>query len=42
VIEDISFHAPQNAGEEKRIDSDFVRQELKLLMEKADLSKYII
>ena len=42
VFEDISFRAPEMAGEEVTIDAAYVRGKLKDIVEDIDLSRYIL
>lgn len=42
VVEDLSFHAPERAGESVRIDADLVRQRLEALAKDEDLSRFIL
>ncbi|RKF13386.1 ATP-dependent protease ATPase subunit HslU [Roseovarius spongiae] len=42
VFEELSFHAPDRAGEEVTVDEDFVQANLGELMKSADLSRYVL
>jgi ATP-dependent HslUV protease ATP-binding subunit HslU len=42
LLEDISFEAPQRAGERLTIDAALVQQRLANLVEKQDLTKYVL
>jgi len=42
VLDDISFNAPDKAGEEFVIDGDYVRAQIGDLAQNADLSRYIL
>jgi ATP-dependent HslUV protease ATP-binding subunit HslU len=42
VLDDISFTAPDKAGEEFVIDGDYVRSQIGDLAQNADLSRYIL
>ncbi len=42
LVEDISFEAPDKAGESIRIDGDFVRQKVGSLAGDTDLSKFVL
>jgi len=42
VLEDISFDAPERAGQKVRIDRRYVRARLKDVLEQKDLSRYIL
>ncbi|WP_114008204.1 ATP-dependent protease ATPase subunit HslU [Cohaesibacter intestini] len=42
ILEDISFEAPDKAGEEVEITGDFVREHIGALAKNTDLSRYIL
>jgi len=42
LLEDLSFHAPEVSGTKVVITAEYVRNELKDIVENADLSKYIL
>ncbi len=42
VFEELSFHAPDRAGEALEVDADFVEQNLGDLSRSADLSRYVL
>ncbi|SNZ19903.1 ATP-dependent protease ATPase subunit HslU [Cohaesibacter gelatinilyticus] len=42
ILEDISFHAPDRAGESLEITGDFVRENVGELAKNTDLSRYIL
>ena len=42
VFEELSFSAPDRAGEEIKVDADFVRKNLGELTKSADLSRYVL
>ena len=42
VFEDLSFTAPDTAGERATVDADFVEQNLGELMRSTDLSRYVL
>jgi ATP-dependent HslUV protease ATP-binding subunit HslU len=42
VFEDLSFTAPDRAGDEIVVDADFVEAHLGELSRSADLSKYVL
>lgn len=42
VVEDISFHAPERAGRDWVIDAEDVRKAVGPILQKTDLSKYIL
>ncbi|NNL84391.1 MAG: ATP-dependent protease ATPase subunit HslU, partial [Myxococcales bacterium] len=42
LVEEVSFDAPDNAGQELTIDADFVRDQLGELVRDEDLSRYIL
>ncbi len=42
LLEDLSFHAPEVSGTKVVITAEYVRHELKDIVENADLSKYIL
>ncbi|GBG80282.1 hypothetical protein CBR_g30649 [Chara braunii] len=42
VVEDISFHAPERAGQEWVIDKEYVRRAVGDLLHKMDLSKFVL
>ncbi|MFV2005199.1 MAG: ATP-dependent protease ATPase subunit HslU [Gammaproteobacteria bacterium] len=42
LLEEISFSAPDNAGESKTIDAEYVNNSLSELIEDEDLSRYIL
>ena len=42
LLEDISFHAPQHAGETITIDANYVREKLGSIVADNDLSRYIL
>ncbi len=42
VFEELSFHAPDRAGEKLVVDADFVEQNLGDLARSADLSRYVL
>ena len=42
VLDDISFTAPDRAGETMKIDADFVQKNIGDLARNADLSRFIL
>ena len=42
VFEDLSFNAPDKAGDSITIDADFVEQHLGELSRSTDLSRYVL
>ncbi len=42
VFEELSFSAPDRAGEEIVVDADFVDKNLGALTKSADLSRYVL
>jgi ATP-dependent HslUV protease ATP-binding subunit HslU len=42
VFEELSFSAPDRAGEEIKVDADFVRKNLGELTKSADVSRYVL
>ena len=42
VLDDISFSAPDRAGETVKIDADFVQKNIGDLAKNADLSRFIL
>ncbi|OGQ86660.1 MAG: HslU--HslV peptidase ATPase subunit [Deltaproteobacteria bacterium RIFOXYA12_FULL_58_15] len=42
MLEDVSFHAPERAGQTVVVDGAFVRDSLKELIQNEDLSRYIL
>jgi len=42
LLEDVSFHAPEMAGQEVSIDAAYVRERLTDIVEDLDLSRYIL
>ena len=42
LVEEVSFDAPDNAGQELTIDADFVQDRLAELVRDEDLSRYIL
>jgi ATP-dependent HslUV protease ATP-binding subunit HslU len=42
VLDDISFNAPDMAGQEVVIDANYVKEKLENIVEDEDLSRYIL
>jgi ATP-dependent HslUV protease ATP-binding subunit HslU len=42
VVEDISFHAPERAGDTYTVDKEKVRQSVGDLLHKTDLSRFVL
>ena len=42
LLDEISFHAPERAGESISIDAAYVREKLGAILEDQDLSRYIL
>jgi ATP-dependent HslUV protease ATP-binding subunit HslU len=42
VFEDLSFNAPDRAGDEIAIDADFVEEHLGELSRSTDVSRYVL
>ena len=42
VFEELSFNAPDRAGQSVTVDADFVQKNLGELLKSADLSRYVL